>query len=128
MDSISDMLTIIRNGYKASKIEVSVPYSKLKKMLAEKLKNLGFLVEVKEIEKDSKKTLVMTLKYEKGVPQVEGIRRVSKPGLRIYKNKQEIPYVYGGLGAAIISTNQGLLSDREARKKRVGGEIICEVW
>lgn len=128
MDAISDMLTIIRNGYKASKNEVRFPYSKLKKTLADKLKNLGYLGEVKEEQEDNKKYLVLSLKYEKGVPEVEGIKRVSKPGLRIYKNKEEIPYVYGGLGSAIISTNQGLLSDREARKKRIGGEVICEVW
>lgn len=127
-DAIADMLTIIRNGYKASKLEVRVPFSKLKKNLADKLKKLGYLEEVGEDSIDNKKVLILKLRYENGKPEVEGIKRVSKPGLRVYKNKDKIPYVYGGLGAAIISTNKGLLTDREARKVKVGGEIICEVW
>jgi len=128
MDSIADMLTIIRNGYKASKFEVKVPFSKLKKNLGEKLQTLGYLENIKEEIVDNKKYLTMKLRYENGKPEVEGIKRVSKPGLRVYKNKDKIPYVYGGLGVAIISTNKGLLSDREARKNKVGGEILCEVW
>ena len=128
MDSIADMLTIIRNGYGASKLEVKVPFSKLKKNLAEKLRALGFLAEVKEDIIDEKKFLIIALSYQSGKPEVEGIKRVSKPGLRVYKNKDKLPYVYGGLGVAIISTNKGLLSDREARKNKLGGEIVCEVW
>ncbi len=128
MDSIADMLTIIRNGYKASKTEVKVPFSKLKKNLGDKLKKLGYLEDIKEEVVENKKYLAMKLRYENGKPEVEGIKRVSKPGLRVYKNKDKIPYVYGGLGVAIISTNKGLLSDREARKNQVGGEILCEVW
>ena len=128
MDSIADMLTIIRNGYKASKTEVKVPFSKLKKNLGDKLKKLGYLEDIKEEVIENKRYLAMKLRYENGKPEVEGIKRVSKPGLRVYKNKDKIPYVYGGLGVAIISTNKGLLSDREARKNKVGGEILCEVW
>ncbi len=128
MDSIADMLTIIRNGYAASKTEVRVPFSKLKHNLAEKLKTLGYLQEVKQEEVDGKKSLILKLVYKNGKPEVEGIKRISKPGLRVYKNKDKLPYVYGGLGVAIVSTNKGLLSDREARKNRVGGEIVCEVW
>lgn len=127
-DAIADMLTIIRNGYKASKLEVRVPFSKLKKNLADKLKILGFLEDVKETTEDNKKFLTLKLRYADGKPEVEGIKRVSKPGLRVYKNKNKIPYVYGGLGVAILSTNKGLLSDREARKIKIGGEVICEVW
>ena len=128
MDSIADMLTIIRNGYKASKTEVKVPFSKLKKNLGDKLKKLGYLEDIKEEVIENKRYLAMKLRYENGKPEVEGIKRISKPGLRVYKNKDKIPYVYGGLGVAIISTNKGLLSDREARKNQVGGEILCEVW
>ena len=72
--------------------------------------------------------MIIALSYQSGKPEVEGIKRVSKPGLRVYKNKDKLPYVYGGLGVAIISTNKGLLSDREARKNKLGGEIVCEVW
>lgn len=127
-DPIADMLTIIRNGYKSSKEQVSIPYSRLKKDLAEKLIDLGYISSAAEATEDGKKFIKLELKYEKGRPELQGVKRISKPGLRVYKNKKEIPYVLGGLGSAIISTNQGLLSDREARKKQVGGEIICEVW
>ncbi len=127
-DPIADMLTIIRNGYAASKEEVTVPYSKLKKTLADKLYAIGYLDFVNEDKLNERKILRIGLKYEKGEPEIEGIKRISKPGLRIYRGKNKIPYVLGGLGYAIISTSEGLLTDREARKKRVGGEIICEVW
>jgi len=128
-DPIADMLTIIRNGYKASKAEVYIPFSKLKKTLAEKLVSLGYLSEVSEVKSESsRKILKIVLKYEQGKPELRGLKRISKPGLRVYRSSKEIPYVLGGLGSAIISTNVGLLSDREARKKRVGGEVICEVW
>jgi len=128
MDSISDMLTIIRNGYAASKGEVRIPFSKLKKNLADKLKSLGFVEDVIQDEIEGKKFLSLKLRYKNGKPEIEGIKRISKPGLRVYKNKDKIPYVYGGLGVAIISTSKGLLSDREARRSRIGGEILCEVW
>lgn len=128
-DPIADMLTIIRNGYRASKKEVFVPYSKLKKTLADKLVALKFLEGVGETTLDSgRKVLKLSLKYSSGKPEIQGLKRVSKPGLRVYRSNKEIPYVLGGLGAAIVSTNRGLLSDREARRGKVGGEIICEVW
>jgi len=128
-DPIADMLTIIRNGYRASKAEVYIPFSRLKKTLAAKLVSLGYLGSVEESKADSGRVILkIGLKYEQGKPEVQGIKRVSKPGLRVYRSTKEIPYVLGGIGSAIISTNVGLLSDREARKKRVGGEIICEIW
>lgn len=127
-DPIADMLTIIRNGYAARKDEVVVTFSGLKKHLAEKLKSLNYLEKVEETQIEDKKALKLTLKYQNGSPELEGIKRVSKPGLRVYKANNELPRVYGGLGYAIVSTNQGLLTDREARKKKVGGEILCEVW
>ncbi len=128
-DPIADMLTVIRNGYLASKFEVSVPYSKLKKTLADKLATLGYLKKVEETQAEGERKLIkISLGYQQGKPEVEGIKRISKPGLRIYRGKKEMVNVYGGLGHAIISTNVGLLTDKEARKKQVGGEIICEVW
>lgn len=128
-DPIADMLTIIRNGYRASKTEVYIPFSRLKKTLAGKLVLLGYLKSVEESKSDAGRLILkVILKYEHGKPEVQGIKRVSKPGLRVYRSNREIPYVLGGIGSAIISTSIGLLSDREARKKKVGGEIICEVW
>lgn len=127
-DPIADMLTVIRNGYASSKEEVTVPFSKLKKTLADKLLTEGYLEAVSEDKLDDKKIIRISLKYEKGEPEIQGIKRISKPGLRIYRGKRKIPYVLGGLGYAIISTSEGLLTDKEARKKQVGGEIICEVW
>ncbi|HSX58067.1 MAG TPA: 30S ribosomal protein S8 [Candidatus Saccharimonadales bacterium] len=128
MDSIADMLTIIRNGYRASKAEVTTPYSKLKEKLAEKLVTLGYLQSVAKDKLDEKQILRINLRYEKGKPEIEGIKRISKPGLRVYKGSDKLPYVYGGLGVAIVSTNKGLLSDKEARRNKVGGEVLCEVW
>ncbi|HEY4694701.1 MAG TPA: 30S ribosomal protein S8 [Candidatus Nanoarchaeia archaeon] len=127
-DPIADMLTSIRNGYLASKNEVVVPYSKLKRTLADKLQTLGYLSKVEEDQDGQRKVIKIDLHYEKGRPEIEGLKRVSKPGLRIYRGKKHLQGVYGGLGHAIISTNVGLLTDKEARKKQVGGEIICEVW
>ncbi len=128
-DPIADMLTIIRNGYRASKTEVYIPFSKLKKTLADKLSALGYLGSVEQDKTEvGRAVLKIVLKYEQGKPEVQGIKRVSKPGLRVYRNSKEIPYVLGGIGAAVISTNVGLLSDREARRKKIGGEILCEVW
>ncbi len=128
-DPIADMLTIIRNGYKASKTEVYIPFSRLKKTLADKLVALGYLQSIEETKSEAGRSILKALlKYEQGKPEVQGIKRISKPGLRVYRNNKEIPYVLGGLGSAIISTNVGLLSDREARRKKVGGEILCEVW
>jgi len=127
-DPIADMLTIIRNGYAARKSEVTIPFSTVKKSLGEKLKSLGYLEKIDEEKMDSKRMLKVALRYEKGKPEIEGLKRVSKPGLRVYRNRNELKSVYGGLGHAIVSTNQGLLTDKEAKRKQVGGEIICEVW
>ena len=127
-DPIADMLTVIRNGYRASKLEVTVPYSTVKKNLADKLKTLGFLEKVEEDKDGQKKLIKIALRYAQGKPEIEVLRRISKPGLRIYRNKKELKRVYGGLGHAIVSTNAGLLTDREARKQQVGGEVLCEVW
>lgn len=123
-DPISDMLTIIRNGYLATKYEVEVPYSVFKGNLAKILVREGYLAGVKK----EKNKLVLTLSYEGKVPKTTKIQRVSKPGLRIYVGKNNLPKVLGGLGIAIISTPVGLLTSREAQKLGLGGEVICRVW
>lgn len=126
-DPVADMLTRIRNGQMAGHASVNIPSSKMKVALANVLKEEGFVstYDVKEV--NGKSELLVSLKYYEGQPVIEMIKRVSRPGLRVYKNKNELPNVVGGLGVAIISTSQGVMSDRQARKVGVGGEIICYV-
>lgn len=123
---IADMLTRIRNGQAAEKIAITMPSSKLKVAIANVLKEEGFVENV-EVTEGAKAELSITLKYFEGKPVVESIQRVSRPGLRIYKGKDELPKVMGGLGIAVISTSQGVMTDRSARKAGLGGEIICYV-
>ncbi|WKE65986.1 30S ribosomal protein S8 [Gallaecimonas kandeliae] len=125
-DPIADMLTRIRNGQQARKVAVSMPSSKLKVAIAETLKKEGYIADY-NVTGDVKPVLEVTLKYFQGKPVVESIQRVSRPGLRIYKKKDELPKVMGGLGVAIVSTSKGVMSDRAARKAGMGGEIICYV-
>jgi small subunit ribosomal protein S8 len=127
-DPIADMLTRIRNASKNKFENVSMPTSKLKENIAEILKEEGYVSGFEVTEKDGKKTLVITLKYFEGASVISGVKRVSKPGLRIYANSDELPKVLNGLGIAIISTSKGLLVDREARKQNVGGEVVAYVW
>lgn len=126
-DPIADMLTRIRNGQMAGHTNVSMPSSKLKSALAQLLADEGYVAgfEVKII--DGKSTLSVDLKYYQGKPVIELLKRVSRPGLRVYKNKDELPKVIGGLGVAVVSTSKGIMSDREARVQGVGGEIVCYV-
>ncbi|UQB41996.1 30S ribosomal protein S8 [Thiomicrospira microaerophila] len=126
-DPIADMLTRIRNGQMAGHSNVSMPSSKLKTALAKLLADEGYVAsyEVKNI--DGKSTLSIDLKYYQGKPVIELLKRVSRPGLRVYKNKDELPKVIGGLGVAVVSTSKGIMSDREARNQGVGGEIVCYV-
>ena len=129
-DTISDMLTRIRNALMAKKSDVILPYSTFKYNLANVLINEGWIaaVEVKE-PAGAMKVLVLQLKYDTtGQPVISGIKRVSKPGQRIYSNRTEIPKVLGGMGTTIVSTSKGLMTDKEARKNKVGGEIVCQVW
>lgn len=127
-DPIADMLTRIRNGQARGKITISMPLSKKKKAVAEILKDEGYLADVSVEEgTDSKPQLVLKLKYYRGKPVIEYLKRVSRPGLRIYRGKDKIPSVWGGLGVAIVSTSQGLMSDRAARKAGHGGEILAYV-
>ncbi len=125
-DPIADMLTRIRNGQAANKVAVNMPSSKLKVAIANVLAEEGFIESVKVLE-GKKPELEITLKYFQGKPVVESIQRVSRPGLRIYKRKDELPRVMGGLGVAVISTSQGVMTDRKAREVGLGGEVICYV-
>lgn len=125
-DPISDMLTRIRNGQSANKVSVTMPNSKQKVNIAEVLKSEGFITDYSTTS-DTKSTLTVILKYYQGQPVIEKIKRVSRPGLRIFKSKDELPSINGGLGISIISTSKGLMSDRQAREAGHGGEVICSV-
>ena len=125
-DPIADMLTRVRNGLSAGKESVLMPLSKQKKAIASLLLKEGYIQHF-EITEDSNPLLRIDLKYHQGQPVVEMLKRVSRPGLRIYKAAKDLPTVYGGFGVAVISTSKGLMSDREARAKGIGGEVICYV-
>ena len=128
---IADMLTRIRNANMAMKDEVRMPSSKLKEALAAVLEREGYIAgyTVDATSDRPGQTLAIRMKYSpERARTISGIRRVSKPGLRVYSKSNEVPRVLGGLGVAVLSTSQGLLSDREARKRRVGGEVLCFVW
>ncbi|QSX30292.1 MULTISPECIES: 30S ribosomal protein S8 [Shewanella] len=126
-DPIADMLTRIRNGQAANKVSVKMPSAKLKVAIAKLLKEEGYITDYAVAEEANKAELEITLKYFQGQPVVETIQRVSRPGLRIYKGKDELPKVMGGLGVAIVSTSKGLMTDRAARLAGMGGEVICYV-
>jgi len=124
-DPIADMLTRIRNGQKARKVSVSMPASKSKEAIASVLKDEGYIVDYKVDGDAADRQLTIELKYFKGAPVIEKIQRTSRPGLRIYRGKEELPKVLGGLGVAIVSTSAGVMSDRQAREKGIGGEVLC---
>lgn len=127
-DPIADMLTRIRNGQNVLLETVSMPSSKLKEAIARVLKDEGYIADFAIVKGDNNKAeLTVTLKYFEGKPVIEKIQKVSKPGLRIYKGKNELPQVMGGLGVAIVSTSEGVMSDRDARSKGFGGEVLCIV-
>jgi len=126
-DPISDMLTRIRNGQKARKVSVSMPASKAKEAVASVLKDEGYITGFSVDGEGATKELSVELKYFEGVPVIERIQRASRPGLRIYRGKEKLPKVMGGLGVAIVSTSAGVMSDRQAREKGIGGEVICIV-
>ena len=129
-DPIADMLTRIRNANTAKHATVDVPASKMKLAIAEILFNEGYIAKYDVIEDGNFKTIRITLKYgaDKNEKVITGLKRISKPGLRVYANKEDLPRVLGGLGTAIISTNHGVVTDKEARKLNVGGEVLCFVW
>ncbi len=127
-DPIADMLTRIRNAQRAGLDEVEMPSSRLKAEIARILKDEGFVAAV-AVEGDLKKVLRLELKYtDDGEPVIRGIRRESKPGLRRFSGCKEIPRVLGGLGVAVLSTSQGVMSGREARRRKLGGEFLCSIW
>ncbi len=127
-DPIADMLTRVRNGLSANKVEVSMPSSKVKQSIAQVLKDEGYIEDFAVQDIDGKPVLKITLRYHQGQPVIERVKRVSRPGLRVYKGKDELPTVMGGLGVAIVSTSAGVMTDRAARKAGHGGEVLCTVF
>lgn len=126
-DPIGDMLVRIKNAQLANHNTVPMPSSTMKKAIAAVLKNEGYISNFAEEGEGAHKSLTIELKYFQGKPVIESVKRVSRPGLRVYKGKDELPRVMGGLGIAIVSTSQGVMTDSQARKAGVGGEIICTV-
>lgn len=130
-DPIADMLTRIRNAGKARHPEVSMPSSKLKTGIATVLQDCGYIQDWRVEEEGVRKTLTLALKYQDSkppLPVIEGLKRISKPSCRVYAGSTEIPRVLGGLGVAVLSTSQGIMTDRTARSRNLGGEILCHVW
>jgi len=127
-DPISDFLTRIRNASKAKKVKVEIPASKMKIGLTEILKKNGYIYDFKVEEDNKQNKITILLKYNNGTPAINGLKKISKPGLRTYKKSTELPRVLNGLGTAVISTSKGLLTDKEARQQSAGGEIVCYIW
>jgi small subunit ribosomal protein S8 len=127
-DPIADMLTRIRNACSAKLPVVDVPASKLKQEIARVLKEKGFIKKCVVIEDGKQGIIKILLRYTNGIPAIQGIQRVSRPGLRRYSNVDKLPKVLNGLGYAILSTSCGVMTDHEARKQQVGGEVLCKVW
>ena len=129
LDPIADMLTRIRNANSNKSETVVIPQSKTKLAIAEILKEEGYIVDFKTVEIDSIKMIEVTLKYgPNGEKVIQGLKRISKPGLRIYSNAEQLPQVLNGLGIAIVSTSKGIMTDKNARKNNVGGEVLAYVW
>ncbi len=127
-DPIADMLTRIRNGLSATKREVTMPSSRIKVAISKVLKEEGYITDYSVQDIDGKPVLTVVLKYFEGRPAIESLRRVSRPGLRQYRGREELPRISGGLGVAIVSTSAGVMTDRAARKAGHGGEVLCAVF
>ncbi|MEG1989918.1 MAG: 30S ribosomal protein S8 [Terrisporobacter sp.] len=127
-DPIADMLTRIRNANSQRHATVDIPYSKVKKAIADILVEEGFVSAKEELQDGIKKTIRLTLKYENKTKVLQGLKRISRPGLRIYANNEELPRVLNGLGIAVISTSKGIMTDKKARKENVGGEVLAYIW
>ena len=127
-DTIADMLTRIRNANQMRYEEVRVPSSNIKKEIARILKEEGFIEDFKIEDENTQGTIVLTLKYKNKERVITGLRRISKPGLRVYCKNNEIPKVLNGLGIAIISTSKGIMTDKQARKENIGGEVLAYIW
>ena len=128
VDPITDMLNRIRNAQAVLKETVEVPFSNLKYEIAKILEKNGFIEKVEKKGKKTKKIIEITLKYDNKIPAISGLKRISKPGQTIYLGHRKIKRVKGGYGVAIISTSKGLMTDKEARKQKLGGEVLCEIW
>lgn len=128
-DPIADYLTRVRNALKAGKKSVDIPASKFKESISNILKKTSFIEDYKVVDTETKfKMLSIRLKYNDGESVIEGLRRISRPGIRRYVKFEDLPRVRNGLGIAIVSTSKGLMTDNEARKLKVGGEVVCEIW
>jgi len=127
-DPIADMLTRIRNALTAKHADVQIPTSKVKSAIADILLEEGYIASVEKVDEGVNSYLNITLKYGAGRSVINGLKRVSKPGLRVYANCEELPKVLGGLGIAIISTSKGIMTDKQARKANVGGEVMAYIW
>lgn len=127
-DPIADFLSRIRNAVSAQHKYVDIPASRLKESLAAILKEQGFISDAQRVDEGPQGTLRLTLRYVRGNPSVIGLKRASRPGLRYYAGSEELPRVKNGLGIAVISTSQGLMTDKEARRRKIGGEVMCYVW
>jgi small subunit ribosomal protein S8 len=127
-DPIADFLTRIRNASQAKKVRVEIPASGMKVSLTAILKARGYIIDYEVNDDNKQKKINIVLKYKNGVPAINGLKRISKPGLRVYKNSAELPRVLNGLGTAVISTPKGLLTDKEARTQSLGGEVVCYIW
>jgi small subunit ribosomal protein S8 len=127
-DPISDLLTRIRNAAKAKKVRVDIPSSNMKKNLVEILKQQKFIEDYEVIEDNKQNILRLKLKYFNGESAISGLKRISTPGLRVYKPADSLPRVLNGLGIAVISTSKGLMTDKEAKSKALGGEVVCHIW
>ena len=126
-DPVADMLTCIRNAQAVGAKQIRMPHSQLKKAILSVLKKEGYVEDFSVVTDDAKKNIEVSLKYYQGRPVIEKIKRISRPGLRVYKRCDELPLVRGGMGIAIISTSKGVMADKEARHQRMGGEVVCTV-
>ncbi len=127
-DPIADMLTQIRNAQAVRKVDVSIPFSKLKAQIAQILVKEGYIASDTHQEDGGRKAIVLKLKYDDNQPIIHELKRVSTPGRRVYAAGKDIPFVYDGLGISIVSTSKGLMTNRDARRQRIGGEILCEIF
>ncbi|MBT9545176.1 MAG: 30S ribosomal protein S8 [Candidatus Sericytochromatia bacterium] len=127
-DPISDMLTRVRNALMLRKDSVEVPHSKIKKEVSRVLKENGYITDFFEVSDDKFKKIKLVLKYHDGRSVIQGLKRVSTPGRRVYVGTQEVPRVMGGMGVAVVSTSRGILTGHQARRLKVGGELLCYVW
>lgn len=128
MDPISDLLNRIKNAQRAGQVETEIPFSKVKFELAKILAKEGFLESLEKKGQKGKERILVRLKYDQGVGAIQDLKRISRPGQRIYKGNKEIRSVRQGYGFSVISTSKGLMTDKEARKNKLGGEIFCEIW